>query len=72
MRNRCFSAELAEDEGELVGQIRHYGDPLFLPECLAKTSGVPPQKRATLRALDIAPLIVDAVNDVAGDVQGEA
>lgn len=34
--------------------------------------GTKPQKRATLRALDIAPLIVDAVNDVAGDVQGEA
>ena len=49
MRNRYFSAELGEDEGELVGQIRHYGDPLFLLECLAvivgeiaKTSGVPP------------------------------
>ena len=34
--------------------------------------GAKPQKKATLRALDIAPLIVDAVNDVAGDVQGEA
>jgi hypothetical protein len=34
--------------------------------------GTKPQKKATLRALDIAPLIVDEVNDVAGDVQGEA
>lgn len=34
--------------------------------------GTKPQKKATLRALDIAPLIVDAVNDVAGDELGEA
>ena len=39
---------------------------------VVRRMGTKPQKRATLRALDIAPLIVDAVNDVAGDVQGEA
>ena len=49
MRNRFLEVILAEDEGELVGQVRYYGDPLFLLECLAvivgeiaKTSGVPP------------------------------
>lgn len=34
--------------------------------------GTKPQKKATLRALGIAPMIIDAVNDVAADVQGEA
>lgn len=48
MRNRFLEVILAEDEGELVGQVRHYGDPLFMLECLAvivgevaKASGVP-------------------------------
>lgn len=34
--------------------------------------GTKPQKKAALRAMEIAPLIVDAVNDVAGDELGEA
>ena len=34
--------------------------------------GTKPQKKAALRALDIAPLIRDVVNDVAGDELGEA
>lgn len=70
-RNRCFSAELAEDEGELVfGQIRHYGDPLFLLECLAvivgeiaKTSGMPPLDVAA----DLHGLIARRQQTQAGD-----
>ena len=34
--------------------------------------GTKPQKKAALRALQIAPLICDAVMDVATDVRGEA
>lgn len=38
-RSRCLEVILCEDEDELVGEVKFYGDPLFVLECLAVIVG---------------------------------
>jgi len=52
-RSRCLEVILCEDEDELVGEVKFYGDPLFVLKCLAvivgeiaMKSGVPNLRKA--------------------------
>lgn len=58
-RNQILEVTLAHDEDEIIGEVKSYGDPLFLMECMAvivgeiaKKAGLPPlEVAADLHAL---------------------